>query len=59
MAATAASRFLESQLFQVDPRDPATLVLVAALMAAVALAATFWPTWRNAQVDPAAVLRSS
>ena len=56
--AMLASRFLEALLYQVDPRDPLTLAVVAALMVSVAAVATVWPTWRAARIDPASVLRA-
>ena len=54
----ASGRWIESQLYGIDPRDPLTFVAVAVLIAAVALVATIWPTWRTAQVGPASVLRA-
>jgi len=56
--AFALTRFLNTLLFGVTAHDPATLVAVAALMAAVALAATAIPAWRAARTDPALALRS-
>jgi putative ABC transport system permease protein len=58
-ASFLTGRFLEALLFEVTPHDPLTLAVVVALIGGVAVAATFWPTWRSAQVDPASVLRSS
>jgi predicted permease len=49
---------LTSFLFRVDPRDPATLAIVTCVIAAVAMLAHGWPTWRATRIDPAAVLRS-
>ena len=48
---------LEAQLYQVNPRDPATLSVVASLIALVAVTAILWPTWRATRVDPVSVLR--
>lgn len=56
--ALAGSRLLESFLFNVNPRDPLTLVVVTVVIAGVALAANVWPTWRATHVDPVTVLRS-
>jgi ABC-type antimicrobial peptide transport system permease subunit len=55
----AGGRAIEAQLYGVDPRDPLTFGAVAIVIGLVALAATVWPTWRAARVDPAVVLRSS
>jgi putative ABC transport system permease protein len=55
--ALAATRVLEKFLFDVKPTDPATLALVAALLAAVALAAGLLPSRRAAKVDPLVALR--
>ena len=56
--AFALTRFLNTMLFGVSAHDPATLVAVAALMAAVALAATAIPAWSAARTDPASALRA-
>lgn len=55
----AAGRLLASLLFDVSPRDPATLVAVPAALAAVAIVACLVPAHRAARVDPAVVLRES
>jgi putative ABC transport system permease protein len=57
-AASALTRVLASLLFEIKPRDPATFVAVAALLAAVALVATYLPARRAARVDPIEVLRA-
>jgi ABC-type lipoprotein release transport system permease subunit len=41
----------------VDPRDPVSLVTVAALLATAALVACAVPAVRTARIDPASVLR--
>ena len=55
--AIAGGHLMASMLFRVDPRDPLTLAAVAAVIGAVALASTVWPTLRAARIDPASVLR--
>jgi putative ABC transport system permease protein len=55
--AIAFSRALKSFLFDVAPTDPATLLGVALLFAAVALLACWAPTRRAAKIDPIEALR--
>jgi putative ABC transport system permease protein len=57
LAALAVSRLLESLLFGVSARDPATLMSVDLLLAIIALAASGIPARRAARVDPVAALR--
>jgi ABC-type antimicrobial peptide transport system permease subunit len=51
------TRFLQTQLFNVRPSDPATLVAVTLFIATVALVACYVPARRATQVDPMVVLR--
>jgi putative ABC transport system permease protein len=55
--AVAATRLLTSVLFEVKPSDPMTYAAVAALLAAVALAASYIPAHRASKVDPLVALR--
>ena len=55
--AVAASRLLESVLFQVDPRDPTVLGSIAVILATAALAASWFPARRAARLNPLVVLR--
>jgi predicted permease len=55
--AFAATRLLTSFLFEVKSGDPATYLGVAALLAIVAMAATYLPARRATQIDPLAALR--
>jgi len=55
--AFAVARFLTSLLFGVGTYDPVTFVGVAALLIAVALAASYIPARRAMRVDPIVALR--
>lgn len=55
--ALAATRFLQSQLFEVGPRDPVTLLTTAATLLIVATAAAIVPSWRATTIDPSSALR--
>jgi len=55
--AIVLSRALRSFLFQVQPNDPATLIIVGALFMGVALLACWVPVRRAAGVDPLEALR--
>jgi putative ABC transport system permease protein len=56
--ALAVAGSLRSLLYDVAPIDATTVVSVASLMAAVAVAAASLPAWRAARVDPTVALRS-
>jgi ABC-type antimicrobial peptide transport system permease subunit len=55
--ALAAGQLLESLLFGVQPRDPMTLVAVAAVLGASAMLASYLPARRASRIDPVSVLR--
>jgi len=57
MGAVFATRLLRSLLFQVDPLDPAVLVLAAVSIFVLALAASIIPARRAATIDPMQALR--
>jgi predicted permease len=58
VAAFAAARLMQSQLYGVSAADPVTFVAVPLLLAAIALLATYLPARRAADVDPMIALRA-
>ena len=57
IGAAALTRVMASLLFGVSTTDVATFLVVPALLAAVAFAATVIPAWRATSVDPMVALR--
>ena len=57
VAAAGLSRVLGAFLFGVESTDPATLIVMGSLFAAVALLACWIPARRAAEADPVAALR--
>jgi putative ABC transport system permease protein len=55
--ALALARLIESLLYQIPPRDPATYVSVSVILGLVAIAASYVPAQRAAKVDPMVALR--
>ena len=58
VAALMSSRAIASLLFDVSPVDPATYVVVTAVLGVVALGACLVPAIRAARVDPMETLRT-
>ena len=56
-AALAASRLIESFLFETKPNDPRAVALAAAILLISTLAAGYGPAWRASRVDPLTALR--
>jgi len=52
------TRTLRSLLFQLDPHDPITFALAAALVVALVATAGLVPAWRASRVDPTVALRA-
>ena len=58
VASMAAGRLIQSQLTGVSSLDPATYAVVASLLAAVSVLATWLPARRAAAIDPVRAIRS-
>jgi len=56
-AALGLTRLIKAMLFGLTPYDPATIVCMALLLAAIALFAGYLPARRAARVDPMTALR--
>jgi ABC-type antimicrobial peptide transport system permease subunit len=56
--ALAGARTLQSMLFAIDARDPATLAVVSVVLVMVAIVACAVPAARAARVDPMTTLRT-
>jgi ABC-type antimicrobial peptide transport system permease subunit len=57
-ASLALGSVMRSLLFEVSPRDPATLAAIAGSLALVGLVASLVPALRATRVDPLTALRS-
>ena len=57
VAALLGGRALKSLLYGVEPQDPATIVVVTAILVVVVLLATFLPARRASRIPPASALR--
>jgi putative ABC transport system permease protein len=58
LLAVGLTRYLRSLLFEVQPTDPVTFVVVAAVLAAAGFAACYWPARAATRLDPVEVLRA-
>ena len=58
LAAIPATRLLRGLLFQVGPNDPITFVTIGAMLAVVAIVASYLPARRGTQVDPVVTLKA-
>ena len=56
MAALGLTHLISSLLFQVEPTDPATFVMVSLAIFTVALIATLLPAWRASKLQPVTAL---
>lgn len=57
VAAVLASRLLRAQLFEIAPTDTATYVVVAIVLMAVSMVASWIPARRASRIDPMSALR--
>jgi predicted permease len=57
LGALGLTRFLQSLLYEVQPSDPRTFLLVLVLLVCVAIAASYLPARRATRVDPMVALR--
>ncbi len=58
VAAAGLTQLMKSMLFGISPVDPVTYAAVVALLAAVAVVASYLPARRAAAVDPVEALRA-
>ena len=58
-AAILSARVIRGLLFGVEPHDPTTMIIVAAVMGLIGLVACWIPALRAARIDPAVTMRSS
>jgi putative ABC transport system permease protein len=58
LGAWAFTRILQKLLFEVQPGDPVTFVVVTVVLGAIALLACYLPARRAARVDPMVALRN-
>jgi len=58
LASLVATRVIASQLWNVSPTDPLTLVAVIAVVASAGFVASYIPALRATRVDPIVVLKS-
>jgi putative ABC transport system permease protein len=54
----AATRLLETLLFDVKPADPQVLAAVVVLLLLISAMACFVPAWRSTRIDPVVALRN-
>jgi putative ABC transport system permease protein len=55
---SAATRLIQSLLFEVKPNDASVLIAVVVVLSGVAFMACFIPAWRATRIDPVVALRA-
>ena len=55
--ALVLTRFMDHMLYSIQPTDPVTFALLAALMLLLTISATYLPARRAARLDPVRALR--
>ena len=58
VAAVAGGRLMSTMLFDVSPADPLVFAIVAVLLSAVCVIASYVPAWRATKVDPITSMRA-
>jgi putative ABC transport system permease protein len=58
LVAIPATRLLRGLLYQVGPNDPTTFIAIGAMLAAVAIVASYLPARRGTRVDPVVTLKA-
>jgi putative ABC transport system permease protein len=58
LGAIAATRWMRSMLYQIDPLDPITFGTVGLTLAVVAIGASWIPATRAASVSPVVAMRT-
>jgi putative ABC transport system permease protein len=54
-----AVQFVDTLVWGLEPRDPATFLTAAAILSAVTALAAALPAWRATRTDPAQVLKET
>jgi putative ABC transport system permease protein len=58
VGALAAGRFMAGLLYEIQPRDPSTMIAVVLLLLVIAITACIVPAWTATRIPPASALRA-
>ena len=58
LAAIPATRLLRGLLYQIEPNDPVTFMVIGVVLAGVAIVASYLPARRGTRVDPVVTLKA-